>query len=428
MGNVVQTGVTDPVALRAARRFGELATDAAVRVGGAIRRQRPESARAAVEPVPGAPLRVRIYSADLGSGHDAMANAIKGELLTRYGDGVSVEVRNGLQVGNRGLHRFMRDGYAAQLKYAPGSYGTLYNLLANPVAANVGDGVTSALLAPGLLRDIEANRPDVVMSTFPHVTAALGNLRATGHLDVPTVGVVIDSNPHAAWVHHGIDQHVVLNGADLPRIAAFGSAEAPVRGRAIRPPVDARHFAPVDRAAARAEFGLPQDGRVLLVSGGGWGLALPDEELRRIIDSTDLHVAVATARNTEAFDHLRATFPADRLTPIPFTREMPRLLGASDAVLTNSGGMTSLETFAHERPVILYRPLPGHGVDGADALQADGLATHARTTGELLDALQRFEAGDDPDLAARVVRARGLFDAAPASDVVAELAHREARP
>ena len=368
-------------------------------------------------------LRVLIYSTDMGGGHDAMANAIKGELLARFPDAVHVEVSNGLQIGNPRLHQMMRDTYAAQLKYAPGSYDSLYNVLSNPFAARVTDTISRTLTQGRLLDDIARREPDVILSTFPQLTGTLGHLRADGRVKVPVMGVVIDSDPHRAWVSKGADEHLVLNAADLPRIAKFGSAKEPITGRAIRPPVDTRSFQHYDVAAARDAFGLPKDQKVLLVSGGSWGLALPEEELHRILAETDLHLAIATGRNEQAFNHLKATFPADRVTPIPFTREMPQLLAASDGMLTNSAGMTTMEGFARGRPIVLYRPIVGHGVDGAAALDEDRLATYATDASEAIGALRRIERGDDPELLARVANARALFDDGDrASDIVMDAA------
>jgi UDP-N-acetylglucosamine:LPS N-acetylglucosamine transferase len=402
---------------RAATWFAEAATKGALRATR-IGREATATVAAPDAAARTEALRVLIYSADLGGGHDAMANALKGELLTRYGDDVVVEVRNGLQIGNPVLHKMMRNGYEAQIEHAPATWKLLYNVLGTPTTAYAAEGVTSALTAPRLLRDIHGFRPDVVMSTFPHVTGTLGNLRAAGKLEVPAMGVVIDSHPHVAWVHPGIDEHIVMNADDVPGLARFGTRDMPIHARAVRPPVDPRFFVPVDRAAARAEFGLPADDKVLLVSGGSWGIALPDEQLRRILDQTDLHLVVATGRNTEALAHLQATFPADRVTPVPFTREMPKLMAASDCVLVNAAGMTTMESFASGRPVVLYKPIPGHGVDGASALDADGLATYAADADDAVAVLKRLETGDDADLAARVTKARAMFDGERASDVV----------
>ncbi len=395
------------VAATGPRLLGDAAADAASRI------ERAEQ------------LRVLIYSADMGGGHDAMANAIKGELLLRYPGQVDVEVANGMKIGSPTMHRIARDTYAAQLRYAPASYGVMYDWAIKPSVARVNDSVNRVLTSRRLAADIAHRDPDVVLSTFPGVTGTLGHLRDDGRLGVEAMGVVIDSEPHRMWVSAGVDDHLVLNPKDLARIAEFGTAERPITGRAIRPPVDQRSFEHYDVAAAREHFGLPTDQKVLLVSGGSWGLALPDAELARILEQTDLHLAVATGRNEQALQHLQATYPASRVTAIPFTREMPMLLAASDGMLTNSSGMTTMEGFARGRPIVLYRPVPGHGEHGGAALDHDGLATFATDPQEAIAALRRIEAGDDADLAARVAKARALFqDGERASDLIMDAARR----
>jgi UDP-N-acetylglucosamine:LPS N-acetylglucosamine transferase len=102
---------------------------------------------------------------------------------------------------------------------------------------------------------------------------------------------------------------------------------------------------------------------------------------------------------------------------------MPKLLAASDGMLTNSAGMTTMEGFARGRPIVLYRPVPGHGVDGAKALAEDRLATYATSPSDAIGALRRIERGDDPDLLERMARARAMFDEGEhASDVVMDAA------
>lgn len=402
-----QSAAADLLALQPPRLLGDPLADAARAIEGSDR------------------LRVLVYSADMGGGHDAMANAIKGELLTRYPGQVDVDVANGLKIGNPIAHRLMRDGYAAQLRFAPDSYGALYSVLTNPTVSAVTDSLTGALTARRLAADIARRDPDVVVSTFPGITSTLGHMRDDGKLGVEAIGTVIDSDPHRMWVSPGVDQHVVLNPRDLPRIERFGTPDRPIVGRAIRPPVDLRSFEHYDVAAAREHFGLPTDRKVLLVSGGSWGLALPDAQLQRILRDTDLHLAIATGRNEQALAHLKATYPADRVTGIPFTKDMPMLLAASDGMITNSSGMTTMEGFARGRPIVLYRPVPGHGEHGAAALHADGLATYATSADEAIAALRRIESGDDADLAARVARARSMFeDGEQVSDIVIDAARR----
>ena len=58
--------------------------------------------------------------------------------------------------------------------------------------------------------------------------------------------------------------------------------------------------------------------------------------------------------------------------------EMDRLLRASDVVVQNAGGLTSLEALASGVPVVSYRCVSGHGITNAAALDRAGYAPWVR--------------------------------------------------
>jgi UDP-N-acetylglucosamine:LPS N-acetylglucosamine transferase len=78
--------------------------------------------------------------------------------------------------------------------------------------------------------------------------------------------------------------------------------------------------------------------------------------------------------------------------------DMAALMAASDVVVQNAGGLTSLEARQSGLPVVTYRSLPGHGTTNNRGLVEAGWATWARDPGELPRRLAHA-------LAARVVAA-----------------------
>jgi hypothetical protein len=58
--------------------------------------------------------------------------------------------------------------------------------------------------------------------------------------------------------------------------------------------------------------------------------------------------------------------------------------------------------------VILYRPLPGQGIAGAEALAGDGYGTLARDREELAGLARRLGNGD-AELSARAAKGRELY-------------------
>src|SRR5919206_1955669 len=360
-------------------------------------------------------LRVMIVSASgYGRGHEALADALVEELGVTV-PAASVVVVDGMQETFGSLNRRGRDAYARQVAQDPAGYGRGYELSARPAPARTLGRAFWLAATRALAGQARELRPDVVVSTHPFMTNALGRMRRHGQLEAPVLVPLHNLDPHPSWMSPGVDLHVANVPEDAPRIErnfrrAYQRAE--LRVATATPPVDLRlhsHFSTVQRAAARRRFGLPEEAAVLLVSGGSLDYRLADEDFHALLDCRpDLHVAVTTGRSDEFAAALRSAFPGGRLHPIPFTTDMPDLLRASDGVVLKDTGMTTYEALRAGGPGIFYPPLPGQGVAGAAALASDGYGTLARDRDELVSLARRL-ASSDPELARRVAKGCALY-------------------
>jgi hypothetical protein len=78
----------------------------------------------------------------------------------------------------------------------------------------------------------------------------------------------------------------------------------------------------------------------------------------------------------------------------------------------NAAGQTAVQALAAGLPVIGYRPLPGHGVDGVRRMSGLGVSELVPDGAALPAALARLTEGG-PERARRVARGRALFRADP---------------
>jgi processive 1,2-diacylglycerol beta-glucosyltransferase len=67
-----------------------------------------------------------------------------------------------------------------------------------------------------------------------------------------------------------------------------------------------------------------------------------------------------------------------------WTDDVAAVMAAADVLVDNAGGVTRAEALASGLPVVLFRPLPGHGRINAETLDAAGVAPYARTDHELI--------------------------------------------
>jgi processive 1,2-diacylglycerol beta-glucosyltransferase len=363
-------------------------------------------------PLPRAPgpQRVLILSADVGEGHAAAARALR-QQLESCGEPVAVEIVDGLALMGERLRSIVEDGYRTQLRVSPRSYSVYYWMLGHlaPMRA-VTKLVLCRLGAKSLRREILARQPDVVVSTYQAITVVLSHLRRRRLLDVPAVATITDMTGLFFWAQRGIDTHLVMyeqSVRDVERIAGSGSAQI------VAPLIAAEFLAPRERGAARAALGLPHDGRVVVVSGGGWGVGDLEgavAELSAIPNST---VVCLAGRNASEQERLSERFAAlGHVRVLGFTDRMPDLLAAADVLVHSTGGVTCLEAMARGCPVVSYGLPVGHAKLNTRMMAAHEYLLLAEGAGQLRERVERGCAGRP---ARQLSSARGaVVDAASA--------------
>jgi UDP-N-acetylglucosamine:LPS N-acetylglucosamine transferase len=331
--------------------------------------------------VPG-PRRVLILSADVGEGHAAAARALANQ-IDDSPEQVEVTLIDGLAAMGRVLRPVVEDGYRVQLRFLPWTYTLVYWLLEHVLPIRV---LARRLLclfgSRPLARRIAEHNPDVIVSTYPAVTVVLARLRRTKVVDCPTVATITDLTGLFFWAQPGIDMHLVMYGESMPsveRIAGQGSV------RLVRPLISADFLGPRCPLQARRALGLPEQGRMVIVSGGGWGVGDIEGAVRELAGLAEVSSIVCLAgRNEQLAQKLRLAFADEsRVRVYEFTDEMPQLLAAADVLVHSTGGVTCLEAKAAGTPVVSYGLPVGHARLNTRAMATLELLRLANNTDEL---------------------------------------------
>ncbi len=331
--------------------------------------------------------RVLILSADVGEGHAAAARALAQQIEATAG-GAEVTVIDGLAAMGRVLRPVVQDGYRVQLRFLPWSYTLVYWLLERvPPVRWLTRWQLCLFGARPLARHIAEHEPDVVVSTYPAVTVVLARLRRTGAVSCPTVATITDLTGLFFWAQGGIDTHLVMYGESLSsveRIAGEGSA------RLVRPLISAEFLRPRCPLQTRRALGLPEEGRMVVVSGGGWGVGDIEgavDELCRVPEISS--IVCLAGRNEPLHERLTGTFAREpRVHVYGFTDRMPQLLAAADALVHSTGGVTCLEARATGTPVVSYGLPVGHARLNTRAMAELDLLRLANDTDELREHVQ----------------------------------------
>ncbi len=350
--------------------------------------------------VPG-PRRVLILSADVGEGHAAAARALA-EQIEGSPEQAEVTIIDGLAAMGRLLRPVVEDGYRVQLRFMPWTYTLVYWLLEHVAPIRFSARRMLWLLGSRpLARCIAEHDPDVIVSTYPAVTVVLARLRRTKVVDCPTVATITDLTGLFFWAQPGIDMHLVMYGQSLSsveRIAGQGSV------RLVRPLISADFLGPRCPLQARRALGLPEQGRMVVVSGGGWGVGDIQGAVGELARMEEVSSIVCLAgRNEQLESKLRDAFAREpRVTVYGFTDRMPQLLAAADVLVHSTGGVTCLEAKAAGTPVVSYGLPVGHARLNTRAMATLELLKLANNVEELREHVRASfaETGDDSEVGA----------------------------
>ena len=155
-----------------------------------------------------------------------------------------------------------------------------------------------------------------------------------------------------------------------------------------------------DKQKARRQLGLPETGRLVLLTCGSMG-AGPMEDLALLLDLSlrpEDHLAVICGTNDKLEDRLKKSPLSPRAHIVGFTRQMDVYMDASDLILTKPGGLTTTEVLAKHLPLVYINAVPGCETRNLDFMVSRGYARTASTV-EGLCALVCQLLADEPGLA-----------------------------
>jgi UDP-glucose 4-epimerase len=342
------------------------------------------------------PRQVLIISADIGEGHDLPARAVAREFKDEDPD-AQISIVNGLPAMGPVLTKVLRENSAFMFTFMPWLFDLQYRLF---MYFGPTRWFSRRLLTffgrRGLMRLIRAHDPDVVVSTYPGVTAVLGEMRRKGRLKVPCYSSITDLAGLQFWAHPGIDLHFITHpesAEEVEQIAGPGSV------RWAKPPTSPAFLAARSRADARRALGLPPSGRVIAVSGGGWGVGDLVGATRAALQFEDATVMCLCGRNDKLRTTVTGQFGAEpRLRVMGFTDRMGDVLAAADVLVHSSAGLTVLEAIIRGCPVVSYGFGYGHVRASNAALERFQLAQVAHREADLAPAIGRaLELHSQPD-------------------------------
>ncbi|HEY5334072.1 MAG TPA: NAD-dependent epimerase/dehydratase family protein, partial [Solirubrobacterales bacterium] len=337
------------------------------------------------------PPRVLILSADIGEGHDLPARIIKADLEKEV-PGTEVKIDNGLEAMGKMMAALVRGGSRFTFRRAPWVFDVQYWLIAKFAPTRwLAMQLMYLTGARGLLRQVAEYEPDAIISTYPGVTVVLGMLREKRRLAIPVQSAITDLAGLRYWAHPGVDIHYVTHPESIEEVERLVGPGTAVWAR---PPISPEFLMPRTRRDAREALGVDAHARMVLVSGGGWGVGDLERAIELALADGEAEVTCISGRNESARQRLEARFADnERVRVLGFTEQMSDWMAAADTMIHATAGLTVLEAHIRGCPVISYGFSAGHLRANNAAFERFGIAEVARSDHELESTL-RHVAGE----------------------------------
>ncbi|MBI2931037.1 MAG: glycosyltransferase [Planctomycetes bacterium] len=324
-------------------------------------------------------MRLLVLSAGCGAGHNRAAEAVDAA-AREFFPGLASEWVDSLKYTGRVFRALYADSYIWMANHSPALWGMLYSAMGKHAERPTLDRAVKAydkLAYRKLKEHVEAFAPDVVVCThFLPANVVLTHFAAEAP---PVFLVVTDFDVHSAWINPAAAGYFVASEQVKWQVEGYGipADRVHVTGIPIMPAFSRRR----GRAVVLREVGLAPKAPVVLMLGGGAGLAYLEEAVQRVLSvPEDMHLLVVCGRNERLKKRLEVITRGmgDRVRLFGFVTNVHDLMEAADLVISKSGGLTVSEALSRGTPMVIYMPIPGQEECNADYLLERGAAVKAK--------------------------------------------------
>jgi processive 1,2-diacylglycerol beta-glucosyltransferase len=337
--------------------------------------------------------RVLLLHASVGTGHKRAAEALA-TAFTRRQPG-EVRVEDVLDHTPLLFRVAYARSYLELTDRAPLVWGYFYTQTnADPNLAEFTNNVRRLVESIGTtgLRDVlRAFMPEVIICTHFLPMELLVRYKRNAQLPQPIYCVVTDFAAHTFWTYTEIDGYFVADEQTRDQLIARGVTASQISVSGI--PVDPGVAEPKDRLGVRKLRGLPAEGHVITLFGGG----VDDDHVRMIVQGlrrSDVEgtLLVVAGRNQTLVDNLSdlSSTPRLKIRVHGYIDYVDDLIVASDLVVTKAGGLIVSEVLARGVPLVVIDPIPGQEEWNADFVVSSGSGAQLRMAESVPATVQRL--------------------------------------
>jgi len=318
-------------------------------------------------------MKMLILSANTGGGHNSTARAL-GEQLTKMN--IEYEIADTLSFISEKVSDFISWGHSYVYRKLPRLFGIGYRFEEKHPPRFLYEQCARG--AEALQAKLETEQFDAVICVHVFSGMMMAEVRKRYQNSVPLYFISTDytCSPGVSEIH--ADGYFIPHRMLLGEFLRNGAISAD-KMFATGIPVGSVFYEVEDRTEARRTLGLPEEGRIVLLSCGSMGAGKLEKSAMLLPKylPEDATLVVLCGRNEKLYEQLRP-YENDRLRCVGFTENIATYMSAADLYITKPGGLTTSEAIAKRLPMIFINAVPGCELRNFEFLISSGVATGAK--------------------------------------------------
>ncbi|GMQ63210.1 MGDG synthase family glycosyltransferase [Vallitalea maricola] len=325
---------------------------------------------------------ILILTADFGSGHKSVSNAIK-SYINDVDSSVNIEIVDMYKIIRPKLYKYIYKFFGILIKYGT----TIYNFDYYKKNNNDKFGKLHSCYKSSskrLARYLEDVQPSIIISTFPTCSAYVTKHKKDKNVSIPLITCITDIVKGAEWLHKGNDMYLVATDTVKKSIVKRGISEESVITTGI--PIRREFLEDKNLPELRQQYSISQKDFVVLMMGGGLGL-IPKEVsfYKWIAAHKRIKLYIITGNNKELYNKISKYNEYGNINILKYTHKVADIMAVTDLLITKPGGITLFEAIASNLPFIIYKPVLGQELENCRYIEEKELGYVVQSEKELID-------------------------------------------
>jgi processive 1,2-diacylglycerol beta-glucosyltransferase len=324
-----------------------------------------------------------------GSGHTKAAHNVAKGVQLIY-PGAEVKVDTSLSKVSPFLEKWTSRLYMNTIHHASSVWGWAYQR--DKEWSSIGKDFLSAFISRRLEPYLRSEAPDIIISTHAFCLGGLARLKHKMKKQFILGAAMTDYCVHQFWIYDEVDLYFVGAEELKQKLLEVHSVD-PNKVHVTGIPIDPLFDSEFSYSDFRTGYRIPEKSTLILITGGGLGLA-PYRDILEVLQLVEapLYLVVLTGTNQKVkkeLEILREEYPHPLLL-LDYVENMNEWMKAADLLIGKPGGLTVSEALACQLPLIIYKPIPGQEEKNSKFLTDVKVAIRAENKEQLMAGVRQL--------------------------------------